>query len=527
MAPKETLSTDQWSMVVMHSLRFGRNAIASILALSASISASAHSASQAGDALAIGNAQSTDPQHQFAPVREVIAKTLEEAKVPSIAVAVVKDGKIIWEEAFGWADKERQIPATAHTPYSLASMTKPITATAVVKLHEAGKLDIDAPIERYLGDIKLASHAGSTDGVTARRIMAHSAGLPKYGNFYLDGAAPAGSTETISKFGMTVFPPNTRFEYSNIGMKILDAAIEQVSGQTFGDYLKREIFLPLGMKNSAVGLPSTAPAAVRYDSQRNPMRFYLTDHPGSGDVWASAHDMARFLAFHMGTPLPDQRQLLSPEARRVMQMPASAGPMPAPGEPRRDIGANWVLSSVNGHPQVWHSGGQPGVSAFMTFYPDQKLAIVLLANSSAPLGRVGQAIRQAIAPDVMPQESEGPLPPSQPIPFRGQWVGKLTNYAGEQPISVTFDKSGEVSVQLADQERTSLKRAAFADGAFSGIFSGTSNIPETRDHPHQLEIDVVLIGDELVGQVVAQGMDEEVAFMLPSFVRLRSAGEAR
>jgi CubicO group peptidase (beta-lactamase class C family) len=464
---------------------------------------------------------------RFAAARAVIEKTLEQAKVPSIAVAVVKDGKILWEEGFGWADKEKQVRATAQTAYSLASMTKPITATAVMKLHEAGKLDLDSPVERYLGGIKLTSYAGSSAGVTARRIMSHSAGLPLYGHFYLDGSTPAGSHETISKFGMTVFPPGTRFRYSNMGMKILDAAIEHVSGRSFGDYLRSEVFLPLGMKHSAVGLPDGALAAIRYDADRKPMRFYLTDHPGSGDIWASAHDLARFLAFHMGTPLPGQRRILSPATVLQMQRPSSPFPMPTPpGAPRRDIGANWLLSTINGHPQVWHSGGQPGVSTFMSFYPDQKLGIVLLANSSAPLGPVAQAIRDAIAPEVSPRGGEGPRPSPEAIPFHGKWVGTVANHAGKRAITLTFQEDGVV-VQLAGQPVVTLTRASFEDGALSGQFEGASNLPEAKGRPHQLALEVVPVKGELVGQLNAVAQDDTVVFMLPSFVRLKPASAGR
>ncbi|HYE46510.1 MAG TPA: serine hydrolase domain-containing protein [Caulobacter sp.] len=504
------------------SLRFYRVTVATIAALSATLGPPAHGFAQAGSPISVR----AEPKARFADARKAILQTLEEAKVPSIAVAVVKDGRIIWEEGFGWADKERRIPATANTPYSIASMTKPFTATAVMKLRDAGKLDIDAPIEKYLGGVKLASHGGRSDEVTARRIMAHSAGLPQYGNFYLDGAKPAGSEETISKFGMVVFPPNTRFEYSNIGMKILDAAIEQTSGLSYGEYLRREVFSPLGMTNSAVGLPPGVQAAVRYDPDRKPMRFYMTDHPGSGDVWASAHDLARFLAFHMGAPLSDQKPILSPATRLEMQRPASAMPMPTPpGAPRRDVGANWILTPVNGHLQVWHSGGQPGVSSFMAFYPGQKLAIVLLANSSAPLGRISQAIRQAIAPELSEPTAE-PSPSSpHPIPFRGRWVGAATSYAGEQPMTLTFAETGEVTVQLADQASTPLSQPAFDNGALTGRFTGRSNIPEAQRTSHGLSLKVVRVGDQLVGQLVAQGMNQDTVFMLPSFVRLRPTAE--
>jgi CubicO group peptidase (beta-lactamase class C family) len=235
--------------------------------------------------------------------------------------------------------------------------------------------------------------------------------------------------------------------------------------------------------------------------------------------------MARFLSFHMGTNLPGQQQVLSRKTLAAMQRPASSWPMPAPGEPRRDLGANWIISTINGHPQLWHTGGQPGVSAYMSFYPDQKLGIVLLANSSAPLGRVSQAIRTAIAPEILPPV-EGPLPPPQAIPFRGTWEGVVTNSTGQVPIVLTFLDSGEIDVRLADQERTTLQRKAFANGALTGLFNGSSNLPEAKGHPHQLAIDVVQAGDELVGQLVAQGMDGQTAFMLPSFVRLRSTAAA-
>jgi len=326
---------------------------------------------------------------------------------------------------------------------------------------------------------------------------------------------------------MTVFPPGTRFEYSNIGMKILDAAIEQVSKRSYADYLRREIFLPLGMKNSAVGIPSGVPAAVRYDSKRNPMRFYLTDHPGSGDVWSSAHDMARFLAFHMGTSLPGQRQILSRAKISEMQRPASASPMPRPpAASRADIGANWTVTTVGGHPQIFHPGGQPGVSTYTGFYPDQKIGVVVLANSSAPTGLIVKGILDVLAPELAPRESEGPPPSSQPIPFRGKWAGTVSNYAGTQPMVLTFQENGEIAVQLADQANAKLNKPAFEHGALTGDIAAKSNISEAQKHPHNLSLKVVLVNGELVGQLTTVAVNENAALMLPSFVRLVIVGDA-
>ncbi len=103
----------------------------------------------------------------------------------------------------------------------------------------------------------------------------------------------------------------------------------------------------------------------------------------------------------------------------------------------------------------------------------------------------------------------------------------MTNYAGEQPIALTFQENGDVAVKLGDQDSVALQKSAFEDGALTGNFGGTINIPEAKNHPHNLVLKVLPLKGELVGQLVAQGVNEDVAFMLPSFVRLHSAGDVR
>ena len=462
-----------------------------------------------------------DTQSRFAGARAVIEKMLLEKQLPSVAVAVVKDGKIIWEEGFGWADVERKIVATAHTPYSLASVTKPITATAIMTLNQAGKLDLDAPIEQYLGNLRLKGYAGSTEGVTARRIMAHSAGLPLYGGFYLNGDKPAGTEQTISRHGMVVFPPNTRFEYSNVGMKILDAAIEQVSGQSYGDYLRQNVFLPLGMTRTAVGHHKSwaAKAAVRYEKGKR-MSFYLTDHPGSGDVWSSAHDMALFLAFHMGTPLPNQRQILSREAVMEMQRPVSAR--------SATIGANWFVSKGGGITRIWHGGGQPGVSASVDFFPDQKLGLVLLTNGrNANLYDIKKAIVDEIAPELTAglQQTRPDFLPTIPIPT-GKWTGTVSNYEGSEPFMMEFQPDGDIHVYIGNSPPSLLNRKSFDNGALSGTFAGSIKLGQLGDYRYDMLVKLVPVGDEFVGELVASVVNEQRAMMLPSFVRIRREAAA-
>ncbi|WP_293848254.1 serine hydrolase domain-containing protein, partial [Steroidobacter sp.] len=110
--------------------------------------------------LLMGIAFGAQAADRFEPIRSYIRETLKEESIPSVSVAVARNGKIIWEEGFGWSSLERQVPATEHTMYSLASISKPITATGLMTLVAAGKVDLDAPANDYLGASKLRARVG-------------------------------------------------------------------------------------------------------------------------------------------------------------------------------------------------------------------------------------------------------------------------------------------------------------------------------------------------------------------------------
>src|SRR5207247_8662407 len=118
--------------------------------------------------------QSSD---QFALVRGAMHRLVDSMGSPSVAVAVAKEGRIVWEDAIGWANREKRIPATASTIYPLASISKPITATGLMVLVERGLVDLDRPINAYLGTVRLTGLGGDTTGATVRRVLGHTAGL--------------------------------------------------------------------------------------------------------------------------------------------------------------------------------------------------------------------------------------------------------------------------------------------------------------------------------------------------------------
>ena len=193
---------------------------------------------------------------QFDSVRAFIRRQMVETSAPSLAVAVARDGKILWEEGFGWADREKRIAATEHTLYSLASISKPITATGLMVLVQAGKIDLDRPVNDYLGDAKLRARVGDAAQATVRRVANHTSGLPlHYQFFYADEPYRRPSMdETILRYGNLVTVPGEKYEYSNLGFGILDYVIARTSGRPYEDFMRQEVFQKLGLTHTSVGI---------------------------------------------------------------------------------------------------------------------------------------------------------------------------------------------------------------------------------------------------------------------------------
>src|SRR5712692_9618381 len=182
---------------------------------------------------------------QFERVRGIIRKAMMEEQLPSLAVGVASSGKILWEEGFGWADRENRTPATEHTMYSLASVSKTLTATGLMVLVERGRIDLDRPINDYLGEAKLKAWVGSAVEATVRRVANHSSGLPLHYQFFYEDEPhrPPSMDETILRYGNLVTAPGERYQYSNLGFGVLDYVIARVSRRAYEDFMREEVFV--------------------------------------------------------------------------------------------------------------------------------------------------------------------------------------------------------------------------------------------------------------------------------------------
>jgi CubicO group peptidase (beta-lactamase class C family) len=291
----------------------------------------------------------------FASVQKYIRDHMAAESVPALSIAVSRDGRIVWEEGFGWADRENRIKATAHTPYYLASVTKSLTSAALMLLQERHKLDLDHPVNDYLGAAKVHSPMWDASQATVRRVATHTAGLTTYARSCAVGDSGCRtSTETaIGRYGVLFWPPGDHFDYSNLGYGILGDVVAHASGRSYGDFLHDEIFQPLGMSDCALDInPALRDQAAQYSQPshtRSPLR--TSDHPGASSEHCSVHDLAVFGMFMIAARVPGQKAILSAQSRdAILNSTVEA----VPGE-RYGMGW-WVNPDLDGYRVVFGSG---------------------------------------------------------------------------------------------------------------------------------------------------------------------------
>jgi CubicO group peptidase (beta-lactamase class C family) len=191
---------------------------------------------------------------------------------------------------------------------------KPMTATARLILVGAGRVNLDAPVEHYIGPGQLKVHEGSARDVTVRRLLHHTAGLPQHLNyFYADEPdRPRPIEETIRRFAIIVRPPGEEFVYANLGYAIIGYVVARVSERSLAEFMRKAVFGPLGMAGTVF---DPAPnrqenLAATYDKQGKNLSFHWSDTPGAAHAYASVHDLIRFGMFHLKDHLRGQRPML-------------------------------------------------------------------------------------------------------------------------------------------------------------------------------------------------------------------------
>jgi len=480
-----------------------------------------------------GSVGSADPR--FDAARAKILLLIQKDNLPSVAVAVAQHGKIIWEQGFGWADREQLQPSTSDTMYSLASISKPFTATAIMELVQKGKIRLDAPANDYLGNAKLTGLAGDASHADIRSILSHTSGLPLHWQFFYaneDYRDPP-MEDTILRYGILVNPPGELFQYSNLGFGILGHIVSQVSGLSYPDAMQTLVFVPLGLTHTSSGIGPGLEryAAARYDSKLHPLPFYTFDHLGASAIYSSAHDLVRFAMFHLKNHLSGQEPILDDQTIDLMHRGITE--MDSKGT----FYALGFFGNLNDHglKVFGHTGGMPGVSTSMRLYPDEDLAVIVLTNTSPTInyggvpaiaqiereitGSLVPGYAQAFAAEGKPPESPKDL--YKPTPeFLGSWTGTLRTWQGTIPLQLIFQPDGDIHVKLGDQLETLLNDAHWDGKMLTGRFAVLIPTPDAGRHRHSAHLELWQRNGKLTGEVNAEATDEPAHYSLASYAEL-------
>lgn len=464
---------------------------------------------------------------RFDAARAVVQRQMLDSGVASVAVAVAHRGMIVFEAGFGWADKERRIAASEHTMYSLASVTKPLTVTALMALAEAGKVALDRPVNDFLGNVKLKAWVGDERDVTVRSLINHTSGLPGAGQFFYGDEIRLRPSmdEMLLRYGGVLFPPGERYDYSNLGYGVLGYVIERASGRSYAQYLQQAVFVPLGMTRTAVDPEPVFDAylAVRYDSAGEPIPRFVSSEPGSMAAYSSAHDLVRFGMFFLKNRLADQRRILGDES--VDQMLHYPGPAALDGS----SSVGWRARRQGKEVVFGHDGSMAGSNADVSISPTRDVCVVVLANGSMGFGRrkISDAFFKAVAPQWTAAKIPTPPPVAQFVPpqeLLGQWGGAIHTYERELPVQLNVLPSGEVRVQIGSQPQTLLTQASFENGLLRGVAASQIDTADTRRYPHTVGFSLRLRGSVLNGAAMANSLTAPRVswiYNLPHWVELR------
>jgi serine beta-lactamase-like protein LACTB len=310
-------------------------------------------------------------------------------RIPGLQVAIGVNGSLVWSEGFGYADWERKIPVTNETQFRVGSVSKPLTAAAVALLYEQGKLDLDAPVQRYVPSFPEKGYP-----ITTRQLAGHLAGVRNYRgdepllnrpfNRVLDGL-------TLFARDSLLFPPGTRFAYSSPGWILISAIVEGASGRDFLSYMSRAVFRPLGMTHTAPDrTDSMIPHRTHFYDADSAAVFVTSPSVDNSYKWASggflssAEDLVKF-----GSALLEPGFLKGQTLDLLFTSQKTAA-----GE-ATGYGIGWFATTdVLGHQWMFHGGSSIGGTAVFGLDRGSGVVIAILSNlSDAPLDP-GRAIQR-------------------------------------------------------------------------------------------------------------------------------------
>ena len=390
--------------------------------------------------------------------------------IPGVSAGIVYDQKLIWSRGFGFSDLEKKTPATPATIYSICSISKLFTSIAVMQLRDHGKLSLDEPIRTYIPWFKIKDKYPDAPEVTLRGILTHSSGLPREADYpYWTGPDYLFPTreEIIARLSSQeeLYPAETYYQYSNLGMALAGEVVAAISGESYADYVKKNILDPLGLKDTTPEIPASEKgkrlaagySAQLRDGSRKTMPFFQVRGIAPAAGFASTvEDLARLASWQLRLLAKGGKEVLAAntlkEMHRVHWMDADW---------KNSWGLGFSVSRRENRTLVGHGGACPGYRTQVTLSPKDKIAVIVLTNADdANPSRYADEIFDLVSPAIA-QAVEAPGKAKKPDRDLEKYVGRYERPIGrEMQVLIWYGELAVLSLPSDNpsESLTKLKR---------------------------------------------------------------------
>ena len=375
--------------------------------------------------------------------------------LPGASLAIVHDQTLVWAAGFGWADVERRRPATAETRYRIASITKTFTATAILQLRDAGRLQLDDPLARHLPWFSIAGKHADAPPITIRHLLTHTSGLPREAAFpyWTDFDFPTAERlrEGLAR-QESILATETQWKYSNLALALAGDVVEAASGEPYARYVQSHILDPLGMKDTRVLAPDPDdPGLARAygrrmpDGSRGPAPHVDTRGiSAAANMTTSVTDLARFAMLQFRDGPVGGAQIVRGSTLREMQRVHWLEP---------DWQAGWGLGfrilRAGGKTSFGHGGSLPGYRTQLRIWPAEKLAVIAMTNADDgdPLTMVERA-QQYVGPPIAKATAKDDK--RAPDPAWRRYAGRYRSRWGDAQVLLGDDSLLLIDPSLPD-----------------------------------------------------------------------------
>ena len=321
-----------------------------------------------------------------------VEQVMKDWKVPGIAVAIVKDGKVVYAQGYGYRDVKRQLKVTPDTLFAIGSCSKAFTAAALGMLVDEKKLQWDETVRTHLPELRLYDDY-ATSRIRARDLVSHQSGLPRHDLVWYGSPLPRQELFDRLRYLEPSAPLHVKYQYNNLMFMTAGVLLERLAGQTWEEFVRQRIFAPLGMKNSnfsVTAMQKTADFSLPYGEEKDEVKaipFRNIDEIGpAGSINSSVNEMTNWLFLQMNQGKAGDKQVISEQNLLVTQTPqiVAGGDLKYDESFYASYAMGWAVYTYRGHHTIRHGGGIDGFTSNVTVLPKDKIGVVVLTNSSSP-----------------------------------------------------------------------------------------------------------------------------------------------